>query len=159
MNFNLTEYYDDLDLESSFPTLDEVYKTGIVTLWELMEMDEKSTLDYPIIDDMNLLEEYTEKNTEMIPWDVVDPNNKRYITMYYIPYKDIAYYENEKALSWNMYKAINDAICEIQNYDLTEKQHDELKERILKRANKFIDSIYKKYWTPEWWHPEYFDFN
>jgi hypothetical protein len=64
-----------------------------------MEMDEKSTLDYPIIDDMNLLEEYTEKNTEMIPWDVVDPNNKKYIIMYYIPYKDIAYYENEKALS------------------------------------------------------------
>nr|MDD3720433.1 hypothetical protein [Candidatus Gracilibacteria bacterium] len=159
MDFNLQEYYDDLYLESSFPTLNEVYKTDIVTLGKLMEVDENSTLDYPIIDDMDLWEEYTDKNAEMIPWNIVDPNNKRYITMYYIPYKDIAYYENEKALSGDMYKAIDDVLWEIKSYDLTGKQYSQLKEKIIKEANKFIDSIYKKYGTPKWWHPEYFDFN
>lgn len=158
MSFNLTEYYDDLNLENNFSDLTNVNKNDIIILSELMKMDNNSTLDYPVIDDMHLWE-YVDENTKMILWEIVNPDDKRYIQRYYIPCEDIAYYENEKVMSWEIYKAVDHALFDIQGYSLTDKQYSKLKEKILKRSNKYIDSIYKKYWTPKWCNPTYFNFN
>lgn len=159
MDFNLQEYYDDLNLENDFPDLKDVNKNNIITLWELRKMHEDSSLDYFVIDDMHL-EENLDDDIELISWEILSPIDQKKIQDYYIPFEDIAYYENQKAISWNMYNSINNAIYDILNDDdLTKKQTEKLEEKILKKANKFIDSIYKKYWNPLIDNKrEYFDF-